>query len=616
MKIPYNRIIFLFSVFIVVFLLLINQRLHQNVGRGLMTAIKDETPFTKEEQQWLQSRGELVYGLSEELFPLEGWDSTNNKPTGIIPDLLTEIERFTDTRILIKPYSPDQIFPAIQNNEIDFCIFAPTVTMEKNYLFSYPFLQVRGIVLKRLSSETTPSRINFLQQDSFFTREETKELFTPGETFSTWKEGFNLTINSEEEGITGWEPVILRQLEQKDVSEHFDPLPIYEYKTHLVFAVNRKNVILYHILNKTIHNSSLEDRLVLLQRRWFGLSLPLVRENISERITIIIIILSMSLIIIFYFFYSSHKGVYKELKFRSDEILDNKENLQIIFDSLKALILVINEEGIITNSNQAFCSFAGLPKSDCIGKTFTQIDSLPSLMKEKISSLFKERNSSFSSETLSSEHLQIWEKGRAFLFSGMPLKQKQESSREVLILINDVTQQKLSERQLLQNNKMAAIGQLAAGVAHEIRNPLALVRNSCYILEELSARESPIVKEKQFALINKALNKANGIINNLLNFSRISDEKWEAVNMDEIINMIILFHKNDLKKQNISTKIDCCKESCLIHKEAIEIILMNLIANAIDSMQNGGTLSLCCLMHKNGLLFQCRDTGDGIPKRI
>ena len=91
---------------------------------------------------------------------------------------------------------------------------------------------------------------------------------------------------------------------------------------------------------------------------------------------------------------------------------------------------------------------------------------------------------------------------------------------------------------MLQDNKMIAIGQLASGVAHEIRNPLGLVRNYCYVLKSLD-KDDVATREEAIKIIEKSVEKAGRIIENLLNFSRMTSNKKELVNLYVHISNII-----------------------------------------------------------------------------
>ncbi len=132
---------------------------------------------------------------------------------------------------------------------------------------------------------------------------------------------------------------------------------------------------------------------------------------------------------------------------------------------------------------------------------------------------------------------------QTYLITTSPLIETYESSNRLLMMIQNVTELRLAEQQVLQASKMAAIGQLAAGVAHEIRNPLGLIRNYTYFLKK-THDISEEMKDKSFTQIENAVEQASQIIDNLLNFSRITDKRITTVNVFAYLkDMIELNHK-------------------------------------------------------------------------
>ena len=107
-------------------------------------------------------------------------------------------------------------------------------------------------------------------------------------------------------------------------------------------------------------------------------------------------------------------------------------------------------------------------------------------------------------------------------------------NRFVQVIYVDLSERKLLEFQLIQSEKMAAIGQLAAGIAHEIRNPLGIIMNALYDLAELLPDPRPEVREDlQIARVEMA--RVQEIINNLLEFSRDNQTEVQSVDLNGLI---------------------------------------------------------------------------------
>ena len=178
----------------------------------------------------------------------------------------------------------------------------------------------------------------------------------------------------------------------------------------------------------------------------------------------------------------------------------------------------------------------------------------------------------------------------------------------------DVTREKMAERQLLQDNKMIAVGQLAAGVAHEIRNPLGIIRNYCYVLKTMS---DDSVKEKAIEQIEKSVDKSGAIINSLLNFSRVSSSNGETINVEEHIWSLIQLNYNILKKKNIDLEVICDEDIwTYLAVESLDMILINLISNATDAMSENGSLTIRVIRYQESFEIDVEDTGCGIEEDI
>lgn len=168
-----------------------------------------------------------------------------------------------------------------------------------------------------------------------------------------------------------------------------------------------------------------------------------------------------------------------------------------------------------------------------------------------------------------------------------------------------------SRNQMLQANKMMAVGQLAAGVAHEIRNPLGIIRTHSYILRMQGNIDEGMKKSLDF--IDSAVQRASNIIDNLLNFSRISGNTYEWINMKVFISGILELQQKLLQKNNIDSKLSCDNElKFYTSQESLKHIIINLISNSVDAMEGGGTLQIIVEGERKGITLHCIDTGCGI----
>jgi len=202
---------------------------------------------------------------------------------------------------------------------------------------------------------------------------------------------------------------------------------------------------------------------------------------------------------------------------------------------------------------------------------------------------------------------------KIYVISTFPLSEKYNTEKSILVMFDDITRVKVAEQRLLQDNKMQSMGVLAAGVAHEIRNPLGLIGHYSYILKTNNMKD-PERQDKAIGVIENSVERASHIIDNLLNFSSMTSDEARNINVHRFINNILELENKDLKLKEIECELVCDQGLfCGIRQEPLKHIVMNLISNAIGAMENKGKLEIVCVMDNLNLKLSISDNGVGIP---
>jgi PAS domain S-box-containing protein len=177
----------------------------------------------------------------------------------------------------------------------------------------------------------------------------------------------------------------------------------------------------------------------------------------------------------------------------------------------------------------------------------------------------------------------------------------------------DVSDRKHLESQLIQSEKMAAIGQLAAGIAHEIRNPLGIIMNALYDLSEIVTTDNPEVRE-DLQIAKDEIVRAQEIITNLLEFSRESSAEMEEVNINDLLRRTLRLMHKYLQTNNVRVLTSFGKVgTCVANQNALRQVFLNLITNAVQAMPTGGELRLRTQRSPDkNVVIECSDTGIGI----
>jgi polar amino acid transport system substrate-binding protein len=303
--------------------------------------------------------------------------------------------------------------------------------------------------------------------------------------------------------------------------------------------------------------------------------------------------------------------MYSEMTERMNMITESKNDLQTTYNSLSMFMIEISSDHSIINLNEAVCRYLVRNRYELIGKDIIAVMGFDPEATEILKNSIDE---TFTSNTNGKSELETT--GRIFEVFTFPMQETSDRLKRVLLMLNDVTQVRAMYRQALQDNKMTAIGQLAAGVAHEIRNPLGLIRNYLHLLKK-SSPEDEELKKKAIGMMENAVDRSSEIIDNLLRFSRMSNENWANVNLRQSIRSILSFEEHTLIKNNINVTLNCNETIYLyLIQESLEMILINLIINAVDAMENGGDIVIDCAESEEEVMITVSDTGAGIPEEI
>ena len=200
------------------------------------------------------------------------------------------------------------------------------------------------------------------------------------------------------------------------------------------------------------------------------------------------------------------------------------------------------------------------------------------------------------------------------------LARQAEVAFDNAILYQDLlsTHQKLksSQAQLVQSGKMAAVGQLAAGVAHEVNNPLQIILSRVQLLMMRHHELEPLVKDLH--LIESNVKRISRIIRSLLDFARhnTGDEEWRRIDLVYLITQTVNLMQHLMEKAGIDVEVTHPSGGPpTIHGNVgeVEQIFLNLLINARQAMPDGGRIDISIEVIEDKAIVRVSDTGDGIP---
>jgi signal transduction histidine kinase len=172
-----------------------------------------------------------------------------------------------------------------------------------------------------------------------------------------------------------------------------------------------------------------------------------------------------------------------------------------------------------------------------------------------------------------------------------------------------------------QNNQLASIGQLAAGVAHEINNPLALINETAgyvkdlFVIKEQYSKDDELLENIDYIL--EAVERCGTITRQLLGFARKFDVKIKRVNLNEIISDVLVFHNKEAEYRNINVFVDIPKDISEIETDRgkLQQVLLNLVNNAFQAVDDGCNLDITASSEEaNRVSITISDNGCGMPE--
>ncbi|MEW6350802.1 MAG: ATP-binding protein [Thermodesulfobacteriota bacterium] len=298
----------------------------------------------------------------------------------------------------------------------------------------------------------------------------------------------------------------------------------------------------------------------------------------------------------------------------SEEVRRVERHLAGVVECARDMVLSTDPDGCILTWNTAAEKLTGYRSWEVKGRPF--FERCISEKLDELKDVFRKLMIGDSSQT---GEWEIVTKGEAripisWVFSAM--KDERDHSIGVVAVGRDLSEHRKLEMQLLQSQKLAALGVMAGGIAHEIRNPLAVCSSAAQFLKNPDIK--PELHQECIARILDGIHKASAIIENLLRFARPSSTtEMAAVSLLDVIRDSLQLVSNQAKIEKISLSVDFPEQDMSVYANAnlLQQMFLNLFLNAINSMPNGGRLTISAHRSDDGAQVRIEDTGCGIRQQ-
>lgn len=283
------------------------------------------------------------------------------------------------------------------------------------------------------------------------------------------------------------------------------------------------------------------------------------------------------------------------------------------FNALTEGIAVVGPAGNVLRANQALAAIAELSAPELVGRNFTETIAGAS---DAVAGLI---GAAYRGERMPPLVVRPESSQKVLRLTAAPLAEAERGT--VVILIEDVTEQRALEAQIIQNDKMASIGQLVSGVAHELNNPLTSIAG----LAELLLERPPHLElpREHLRVIYDQAERAGRIVRNLLTFARKGVPETTAVDLHDVVVRTSLLIMYELQLHGIELESDLSPEPTIVLGDRYELqqVLLNLVTNAVQAVSGLEPGKPRCITlstsRSNGEAVLCvRDTGPGVPPHL
>lgn len=557
---------------------------------------KNKTTLTRSERQFVKEKRTVRVAVDKDLTYFA---------SGFLEDYMESILQPVDLKVEVlqdQEKRADAVLAAVDEearSQVD------------HIQFTAALFQIKGSLFIRKGLKTDKETFQGLCVKGQFTDTDKKRLSYGGKPVRlrdtrTIEEAVKRIGEEKLDCIAGDQDAILNLLKAEGLQDAYENTHAELYKRNVCLIMEEKDATLYSVLNQCIHNGNLQVLMGQAQERWFGTSGQLVEAGKYKDAASLLAIVFAAVFCTFFFYYQSNKNLYNELTARMNQLTASKQEMQTTFNGVSYYMAELDPDGIILDINKAFLNYVN---RESMGRPIWEVLELPEDLRGALQDMMEKTKAT---QAGTSKELTLQ---RIILEINLfPILSPKGEAEKLLFMASNVTGERMAERQMLQDNKMIAVGQLAAGVAHEIRNPLGIIRNYCYVLKNMKDES---LQEQAVQIIEKSVDTAGDIIDNLLNFSRISNKRIETVRIKEHVDSVIALNRGMLKKKQIEVQVGCEEDFPVrMAVESFDMVFINLVSNAIDAMERQGTLSVDIGREGEEFSIEVTDTGTGIEEDI
>jgi PAS domain S-box-containing protein len=339
-----------------------------------------------------------------------------------------------------------------------------------------------------------------------------------------------------------------------------------------------------------------------------------IRQFLIQGILIFALILAACAVIYYEMRWSVE--LQREVDHTTADLRRSREQYKSVVENARDFIFLLDEKGTFISANTSAARAFGTPAAGMRGKSLSEL-----FEPEDAAAIFSQVHDAVDSRKSSEVKSAVRIKDRVYWLSTHFVPVFGEDGRtvdRVLVMARDITERQRIEEQLYQTEKLASLGTLSAGVAHEINNPLGVILGFTEILLD---RIPPESKEHEIlkTIERQGLN-AKRIVEKLMTYARQPAKQEEFTDLNKDVEMVLSLLQNNLLTNKVELDLRLARELPRVHGDSGELqqVFINLVNNAVAAMPKGGKLSVLTRVNPYSHMVEAifADNGTGIPKEI
>jgi len=286
-----------------------------------------------------------------------------------------------------------------------------------------------------------------------------------------------------------------------------------------------------------------------------------------------------------------------------------KREWEQMVDAIGSAVCIVDDRGTVHRANRTFATLVNTPVTALAGQSWQML--LPPGWWDALGRLIDAQGQGAPCE--------LRDDRRLFVATAIPIGGDTGDERAAVLVLEDHTERRRLQEQLVQSEKMSAIGQLISGVAHELNNPLASVLGFADFLIE--SGEVPPALDEPLRVIQQESQRAASVVKNLLTFARRQDQGRRPVAVGEVLARTVTLLRNQLIQLRAEPVLEVADglPEVLASPNQLQQVFVNLINNAAQAIAatgRPGTVTVRARVWLDGVAVDVADTGPGVPPEI